>query len=338
MYERVLTLLEIRSGSDPDIENLLCEIEDGTSALKIPERYPDIEGVSDKQTWADDIVAWWQRPDPELLGRGRRFNHGERIRNFIERGNQIDDVVKALRADQTTTRGIVQLLDPMRDDMANVDQRVPSFFSVHFLIAQTVGKLNAVAYFRKQQMRMWWPINVAEVAQLQQEVVKKLAVVGVGLKTGSIATFSAIAVDGTTKPRVVVPKVDRLAQDEPEKLWCLAYDLFFDDSEDANSQFLALFDDWRPTGQVEPDGVAVATTGLRVLSKGAVVFADRSGNEKGHTLAARLESLCTLNLSYAADEDRIQEPSERQVKYETWAGEVKRRVKEIGGLLVDLRQ
>lgn len=338
VYERVLSLLETNE-PDPairNIRNLLCEIEDGTSALKVPENYPDIEGVSDKQAWADEIVAWWQKANPDLEGRGRRFNHGERIRRFMERRDQINDVVKALKADPATTRGIVQLIDPMRDDVAEVNQRIPSFHSVHFLIEMPTRRLDAVAYFRKQQMRMWWPINVAEVATLQHEVVEKLVAEGLELGCGSIATFAALAVDGTNKPRVIVPKVDRLAQDEPEYLWRLAYDLFFDESEEPRSRFLGLFDDWRPTGRVEHDGVAVATTGMRVLSKAVPVFAERSESEKGDALGNALTSLLNTNLNYAEHEEEAQDPSDRRVRYERWSDDVNQRIKEIEGLITDL--
>lgn len=333
-YERMMAFFE-RQPDDAEIRSLACVVQEGPSAGKVPDNYPRLDGVDDQQAWMDDIVAWWQRGNPDLQGRGRRFNHGERIRN-LNRREQINDVVAALKDSPGTTRGLVQIVDLGRDQIANVNQRIPSFFACHFYLTARDRELHVTGYFRKQQIRMWWAVNVAELARLQAEVVEKLTAAGEEAHPGSITTFASVAVKGTDRPRVVVPRVDRLAQDAPQDLWRVAFDLFIGDFDAGSSALRSFFDDWRPTGKVERDGSAVSIGGLHTLQAAITLFADTSDSGPGRKLARTLENLHAANVEYAATEEQTVEASTRAVRYNGWSGMVERQTAEVIELLDEL--
>ncbi|MGH9230225.1 MAG: hypothetical protein ACRD07_16145, partial [Acidimicrobiales bacterium] len=328
VYDRVMAYLD---SDGTEVRHLYCEIERGATALNLPSGYPEVDGVGNMEVWLREIVGWWQKPDPGLDPRARRFNHGERVRNL--RGvDQVDAVVNALGTDQGTTRAVIQLIDQARDDLGDAGQRVPSFFSLQFLVSE--GRLDCIGYFRKQQMRMWWPINVAEIAQLQEEVRRKLRQHhDLDLAPGRIATFSALALDGTRRPRAVVPMIDRVAQETPPEIWDAAYELYFGDATAARTSILAWFADWTPTGEVEPDGTTVALGGLESLAGAVRMFADKAASENGRALARVLARLARSNARYSENADVPQEPSKRELDYASWQTEVLDAFGEIDDLL-----
>jgi 3',5'-cyclic AMP phosphodiesterase CpdA len=327
VYDRVLSLFE--SDGTPELRNLVCEITEGATALSLPASYEHIPGVPDMGAWLKEIVQWWQRPDPGLEGRGRRFNHGERIRRFGGDRDQITDVVKALQNAPGTTRAVIQIVDPSRDDMGDVNQRIPAFYSCNLYYDPVTRKLDAVAYFRKQQMRMWWPVNVSEVAHVQAEVIKALEARGVTVSTGAITTIAMLAVDGTARPRLVVPRVDRMAQDNPAELWRVCFDLVCLHEAAAAEELLDFLADWRPTGQVEKDGSAVSLNGLATLASATKMFAEKQDDDTARQLAATLNSLYVENSRYSTSEESAQDLSERELKYNGWQGQVNHFVENI---------
>jgi 3',5'-cyclic AMP phosphodiesterase CpdA len=320
VYDRLMVKME---GAEDGIENLACVIDDGASARTLPRNYPPLVGIESGAAWLAEIVGWWQQPEPGVTNRVERFNHGERIRHFHNRIDQIDSVVEALKSDIDTTRAYVQIIDQTKDDIGNTDQRFPSFAAIHFLVSVEENVLKCIGYFRKQQMRMWWPVNVAEIASLQEEVRTKLnTATGRDLRAGSITTFSALAVDGTNRPRLIVPTMDRLTQGSAHTLWALVYDIFDGGGDVAQERFLRLFDDWMPTGTVERDGTTVSLVGLDVLGEAVGLFAERKQDAEGRELASELRFLSSRNAAYAASEDRPQEASHREIEYARWSSEV----------------
>jgi 3',5'-cyclic AMP phosphodiesterase CpdA len=239
------------------VSPLVCHIKDGMSCLKVPSGYPDYTGDEPIDDWFQEIVRWWQNKD---RGRAASFNHGERLYSYgFERKNQIDAIVSALRTDRSTTRAVATLVYPIRDAGA---PDFPSFTMVHLLIQD--DRLNVVAYYRKQEMPHWWPVNVAELATIQQYVLSELN--DVRISTGSVTTVTARPTSGTSLPRVAVPWIDREA--DAHRLAHLVIPLFTGFEVDATiASWQRVFSDWVPARDAESaDGNPTPTIGIAELA------------------------------------------------------------------------
>ena len=83
-------------------------------------------------------------------------------------------IYKQLKNSSTTTRTVAVLLEPAKDFHDKLNY--PSFISCQFMIrVEGVHEyLDIVANFRKQEMRYWWALNIAELYKLIYEMNKKL--------------------------------------------------------------------------------------------------------------------------------------------------------------------
>lgn len=263
IHEQLIDAL--RDSAQDVTRPLICHITFGDSALTMPSTYPEIPGHTGKpQSWFDEMVNWWQR---DRAGRGMEFNHGERLRAYAGDIDQVDRVVAALSSRNDSSRSVVVLVDPRKDEIGNPDARFPAFALAHFLVEE--GAVHVTAYFRKQEMIYWWPINVAELATLQKEVLDRLASHGLRLAAGSIVTVTALPIIGHSIPRVSVPWIDRIADDTPATLLRAAIPLVA--SEDpirlaAYDWWQEMFLDWRPAEDPAPDGDPAPSFGLNVLA------------------------------------------------------------------------
>jgi 3',5'-cyclic AMP phosphodiesterase CpdA len=303
------------------IPNVLCRIENGSTALKPPTEYPDPLD-EEKAAWFKDTVDWWQRPDPWLIF--PQFNHGERLHNFQhDHIDQLTNLVEALRSERKTTRAVAVLFDARK--VGDERERQPAFCLVQFRVIST--KVHCEAYFRKQQMRAWWPINVAEIAYLQKGVSERLV-----LESGEIVTYSAHAFGGTDRPRVIVPWVDRVQQDDIGKLWELALALVFPEHRwraDICQRWEKVFNDWRPDERREKDGVPIALLGLDVLSKAAKTLGNDFAQDQLSLLGQRLEDLFNTNKTYWEQDLKATNEDDRNTLYGTWRANVSRTVDEM---------
>lgn len=224
-YARLQGLHAFRDSGE-GVRNLMCVVDDPAEAGQLPPDYPDSVGSARSQVWFDDLVRWWQLPRSELVERGLvGFNHGERI---VRRwGDQVARAARVINERGHTSRAIIQLVAPRETGRYLNDERdvrygtFPAFVLAELGIIKRDGlrQLDCFAYFRKQELRYWWPVNLAELASIQRAVHEQLD--GEKPSIGRIATFSAIALWSDSLPRVAVPDVDRLV-DEPERLWALA--------------------------------------------------------------------------------------------------------------------
>jgi len=226
VYARLLALFD-SGAAQPPIQNLYCEAESSELSSLLPEAYPDV-GTPSRQQWFEGLVDWWQRPTSRLLD-FLPFNHGERIRGRRGRyGNQLGRAAKVLEADpeKDTSRAIVVLVDP-KEEAGHGSTPFPCFVLAQFkLVSLGYGafRLDAIAYFRKQEMRYWWPINVAELGRMQRAVLDEFAELDV--RPGRLATFSATAWVGKEVPQVAVAEIDR-ALDTPQRVWEMAAEVAF---------------------------------------------------------------------------------------------------------------
>jgi hypothetical protein len=142
------------------------------------------------------------------------------------------------------------------------------------------GALHVIAYFRKQEMRYWWSINVAELASLQKEVLDGLNGESGSIVTGSITTVTALPTAGRSVPRVSLPQIDRIADDDRATLLrhsiLLAADTMANRAETL-PWWNSLFDDWYPGVDAASDGDPAPIYGLSVLSQTVSVVAEAYG-------------------------------------------------------------
>lgn len=308
---------------------LICRFNDGPSALQLPVGYPDVgfaaDGVEEDvraarmQQWFEDTVDWWERP---VRGRAATFNHGERIRR--RRGadpSQFESAIASLHANNTTTRGVMLLIDPATD-FQELNSSFPAFALVQML--ERNGSLTMTGYFRKQEMPHWWPINVAELAKLQRDALTELRARGTELTAGSICTITALPVAGSSAPRVVIPEVDRRVE-TPAALLDLVVPLYFggQPTDVMLQRWRTVIDDWRPTDEIAADGDPVPVLGFRQLAAYAqeceALSADqRDGSDPGRRLIAELEQLHDINKHYAD----MQRGADRGSQHTEWRSKV----------------
>jgi 3',5'-cyclic AMP phosphodiesterase CpdA len=218
VYAQILAMFDSGATRGP-IQNFYCEVEGPDGADQLPDAYPKT-GHTDDQEWFRGLVDWWQRPKSRLL-EFLPFNHGERLHGWY--GLQLKRAARVLDREDDTSRAIAILVDP-KEEAGNGEKEYPAFVLAQFkLVREGLGpwRLDVIAYFRKQEMRYWWPINTAELALMQRSVIDELAVLGRQVQPGRLATFSAIALVGNEVPGVAVAEIDR-AMDEPDRLWKMA--------------------------------------------------------------------------------------------------------------------
>jgi len=295
------------------VSDVICRIVDGESCNQLPSGYPVPEG-EDPEEWFSETVAWWQNPEPQLSA--TQFNHGERIWRYASNIDQFAAAVSELGRRPATSRAVVVLLDPRSPQ--DQSDRYPALALVQLRIPVGSGRLDCVGYFRKQQMRAWWPINVGELAHLQRRAVEQLG----GVLPGEIVTVSALALGGSDRPRVAVPRVDRWSQDKPGALWELTLATLnpaHAEHEQSLDRWMRLFTDWRPGSQMERDGVPVALRGLDTLADAVETCARSFPNPQVEHLVGELRDLSRINHTYWSHDSDGQPDDVRREEFRLWS-------------------
>jgi 3',5'-cyclic AMP phosphodiesterase CpdA len=303
-YARLCALFELRDGEQ--LQNLVCRIEHSSDAGAAP---PDLPMVSadDPQAWLSGLVDWWQRERSELVSRGLLpFNHGERI--YRRWGDQVERAIEMLNARDDSSRALVALVAPGETGRYPGDPRpldrgsFPAFALAEFSVRERGEEryLDCFGYFRKQEMQYWWPVNVAELARLQEKVRAGLSPAA---STGRLVTFSAIALWKDTLPRVAVPVVDLLVE-EPGRLLEMAAAVAFPGT--ATTQAIS---DWR---HVLRDLAGARRGAPPRVSAGVDILRDDVARlapaASGAGLGAIRTALEELRDQYEAHEDRDELP------------------------------
>lgn len=261
VYVRLQVLL---GGSPPNATayNLMCQISDPSTAVELPHTYPEITGVgiSDRQKWYKDLIDWWQLKESALIGR-MQFTHGSRIRAYgANKFDQLEEAVRSLKSKSDSSRAVIGLLFPEEDLATDREKKFPAFCFVQFSIRTSRDDrmfLDCFGFYRKQEMKYWWPINVGELFVLQRELFERLKVKQPGLSLGTITTFATLARLGVSQPKVIVPLVDRMVDGPKEVLDGMAYAIFWKDMP-GRSAFMSrwndVLDDLVPASALEEDG------------------------------------------------------------------------------------
>lgn len=277
---------------------MVCRIDDGSSGVNLPADMPHVpEPGKQRDEWLDTVINWWQSESP---GRAAKFNHGQFLHaNTRGRGSAVERIVTELGKKQGATSRALAVL--VNQDTLSDGQEFPSFISLQFVLRGT--RLDAVAYFRKQEMSHWWPINVVEVARIQKEVIARMP--GNQVTCGSITTITGMPVRSLAMPTVSVPELD-LRVDRPGGMLDLVLPLYQpavarEEIEESWAKTL----DWLP-GDVQAEGDPRPLLGLKVLAE--TLQAAAAMNETSapmEELISRLHELHHVNDNY--DESKRQD-------------------------------
>jgi hypothetical protein len=296
----------------------------------VPKNYPEVDtGIRSKQDWFDRLVDWWQLQTPNM-STTLPFTHGNRIYKQVD---QIQNVIKLLEQNPNSSRAVVTLHRPDQDEISDRSKKFPSFCMAQFVVRRSTAAdsvLDCLGFFRKQEMKYWWPVNVAELRLMQKKVFDGLPRRDEleNLKLGSLTTFASMARIGTRAPQVAVPILDQNFQQDPGLLWSMCYALFW--RAKAKKKYLP---EWKsvlkelvPSGKFDPDGVPVPLEGLKFLYESVIRFEEHHSNQVAKSLVNSLKEILERNERFAeASKNEDQARSE----YYEWVKDVTASVEKL---------
>lgn len=218
----------------------------------------------------EEIVDWWQlnNSGPSV---DFRFTHGSRVSNYGQAVDQLREAINRLAGGSMTTKAIISLLEPPRDLIGRGN--FPSFCLLQFVVREDEhGRLlDCIAYFRKQEMRQWWLVNMAEIVRMRNEVLESVSTGEAGLRGGSITTIAGRAKVASSPPQVSVPAIDRdAASDEGRaRIAQMVYSLASTDAHRkaaGGNAWRIYLEDLRPPKIYDADGIPIAVPGLHLLA------------------------------------------------------------------------
>ena len=232
-FDEVYARVTVAAHEEAQGRTLIVQLDlnDFSAVKRLPYGYPtdltDLADTSARQSWLRQLVEWWQLPQSQLQERVP-YIHGTRLHRYA---NYLDQVgrVRTLLAEGQTTRAIAVLIDPAIDfkESGPVKNDFASFCLVQFSRRDEAGGqkfVDCVGYYRAQEMVKWWPINVAELLELQTQVG-----LAFGATPGRITTMTASARSLAKSPtHVAMPVIDRWLDQAPEKYFVLASALLSD--------------------------------------------------------------------------------------------------------------
>jgi 3',5'-cyclic AMP phosphodiesterase CpdA len=297
-------LLEMsREAQRIPMHDVVCVVDQGPTALDPPTtfRWPGHDPTP-LPDWFNDIITWWQDP---TRADGKPFTHGQRLRDWSGDQNcdQLSAIADILARDTGTSRGIAVLLNPNTDKINNKAVDFPSFSLLHIWIADRA--LHCSAFFRKQEMTFWWPVNAGELARIQAEVARRLRLTHEHITAGAIRTYASEAVFSDRLPKVDVPRIDRQFWRDPAALRVLAVamaDNTMPGRSDDITALLSFMDDWAPVAGAPPtDGAAVPVRGLGAVAEMLEALVDRYPRSPVREVSEVLRDMEEANKAYVKD-------------------------------------
>lgn len=329
VHEQLRFLFE--SHGKPFLRNVVCQILDPSSAQQIPKSYPQVDVEPGRERWFNEIRDWWQRKIPGLRNDPLNFNHGTRIRAFgAKEIDQFENCIAALKTKHTTSRATIVLVNPETD---TDPRKYPSFSMVQITVRgepSTGLEVDILGFFRKQEMLYWWPVNVAELALLQDEARKRLLPDFSSVSLGKITTVTTLATTDRILPRVAIPKIDRLVDEDAGKLTLLSIWTVFPKIEsgmDALAEWQKLLRDLEPQ-DLNNDGVPIAIRGLEhVLATATGLASKVETGMSAKRFCDVVKELLKANRDYA---DRWEElGSATPQDHANWSESVKTHLSEL---------
>lgn len=340
-YTRMMQIAEqTEGGASPEqpLLNLVCHIRPGGDMTGPPLGYPtDFLDGRDPQEWFRETVEWWQRPGKRRThAEGLEFSHGDRIHNYRNETDQLKSVEETLKRNPFNGRAVISLLDPSidsADDNGVASHRFPAFAVAQFVKRRMPSgrqAIDAVGFFRKQELRYWWPVNAAELAAMQKTLIERL---GPSYEAGAIVTVSTIGyVEEENPPRVAIPSVDLLYEENEARLFELAYALTagIEPGCAIGEEWGKLTEGLVPPEHMPTGGPPLALDGLRWLSELMTNLAGASKVNEVDTVAKKLRAILALNENYAAT--LVADATDAE-NYRTWREDVVEQVQELRAAL-----
>jgi 3',5'-cyclic AMP phosphodiesterase CpdA len=211
-YERLVSELARRPGR---LLNVTCVVRRPDSAEALPTNFA--ANLVDPQRWFDDAVTWWQSATPSLVASGDApFNHGARLYATGTAAGELDMAAKLLGS----TKAMVFLTT--NHELRN--RPAPAFVAIQLVVASDArgDRLDCIGYFRKQDLTLWWPVNVAELRAIQKHVLD----LGTerALRAGHLVTIAAEAIHDDVMPKLSGTVIDRAVDLRPDVLMKMAYE------------------------------------------------------------------------------------------------------------------
>jgi hypothetical protein len=314
-----------------ELGHVICTVKRSPQIAEIALIYPKLPTWDEANRLKEfqDLLKWWQLPSVPLTPMDQPgFTHGSRIRAYNGHLDQVHEVIESLRMDSATSRSMIVLLNPPADQIAKHEVPFPSFCIVQFAVQKVDDTSNPIlactAYFRKQEVRYWWLVNLAELADLQRQICDALNQDTRSelrnIQPGPITTVAARAHAGDSPPKVQVPLVDRLYGLSRERLYAMVHALIWDAMPDRAAyaaEWRGIFSELVPPETRDPDGLAIAQQGLKYLIKEINRHLETSGSrgELLSSLHSKLEKLLAANQEFALNQQKNAATSE---KYQEW--------------------
>lgn len=289
VYARVRSLEDVVA-SDGSIPNLICQIKSTSEPLGMPAQYPNMpDGAFDR------LVGWWQKTDFKRLPKQEIKNHGLRLGQSIEEHVQsmAGKLGKANTSKATAT--LLKMDSPYSDPrIADFD---PSFCLVQY-VERTFKEnkyLDIIGYFRKQELRFWWPVNVSELSYMQKRVLERL---NEGRSRGwtlpgTISTISAIAHFQDNPPGALVQAMDMRFELKAGETIELIHNLRYPEQakkEHAYAGWKSIIDDLIPPEEFDKN-LYIPAKGLSFLLNSLKLYA--ANHDDLNNIYATLESIKT---------------------------------------------
>jgi hypothetical protein len=249
---------------------VISVVEEPSSTAALPSNYP----VDRDDAWLDGVVRWWQLANPEAvrLIAGSDFNHGERLYGRT-------DAIKRAVAALPSSKAIALLID--HEEAGDPEREYPALTAIqlHARVVKTGTLLDVVGFYRKQDLRLWWPVNMAELAHVQRHALQATEKNRALLKPvtpGRLTSIASIGTHDNVLPQLAGTSLDRALDLRPEWPHRLALLAAQPRGETLKEWADALAD----IGLRDGDKVLVPTIGLRRLREALTMHRELGGPNK----------------------------------------------------------
>ncbi|MGN6254726.1 MAG: metallophosphoesterase family protein [Solirubrobacterales bacterium] len=270
---------------------VISVVEDPTSTAEPPTNYPRRQDMPSLK----DLVDWWQHPRPEAVRAlsGSSFNHGERLYGYGDHENAIIEAVDAL----PSSKAIASLLRP--GEAGNAERKFPAFSEVHLQVRKEATDrylLDVIGTYRKQDLKLWWPVNMAELARIQEGAVEaandRRPMGKASFSPGRVISIASQGVHDDVLPQMAGTTLDRAVDLRPEWIYRLSFLAARPDSAGEDSEAMT---EWRralgDVGERSAEGLLVPSVGLDRLLAALGTHKEVAGEDSFLGLVAAVEKL-----------------------------------------------
>lgn len=306
--------------ADEDVRRpVISVVDEPESALRPPSNY----GTGDDLQDLDDLVAWWQLPRPEAVRSfsGSEFNHGERLYAGAE--DAVERAVTAL----PSSKAIALLVDPR--EAGHRDREFPAFTALQLQPRKIDGgySLDIVGIYRKQDLELWWPVNMAELARIQSravELARDSEVLEGSVEAGRLIAIATFGVHDDVLPQMAGTALDRAVDLRPEWLYELAHLAAHPTPHSEREWDRALGD----IGLREKSGLLVPAIGIDRLLDALQVHSELAAESpQFQALIAAVEGL--TKLSHDAEDALRDRPRLRRSTLDAWGNRLRAAAEEV---------